>query len=790
MNSIIHQLKLMMLLQVTDAPEIHSNGFHIKFDILEGQIGFVLPTLVPACNIDLYCKLASGDNIPLDHRTWNTCIILPFKSKLSERNALNSVITKFSDLHPSLLLFLHRLKCIKFRNMLDDSLITMRKEDLGDGLVRVAHGEDRMTWLVVSEKLQANFIRHDVQLTEISLAFTLKESEGGYYIPSLEQQPVFAFLPLRTYGLKFILQGDFTLPSSREEVEWDSPWNQWLLSEFPGLFVKAEESFCALPCFRGNRGRAVSAYMSFVPLIGEVHGFFSCLPRMIITKLRMSSCLLLEGENGEWVPPCKALRGWDVKARKLLPNSLLRDHLGLGFLDKDIFLSDQLARALGVEEYGLKTLVHVISTLSQKKNGVESMGLDWLFDWLNALYFMSIQSSSGQTSENSKIESDLMRDLQKIAFIPLSDGTFSSLTEGAIWLCTNTMNSGGNGEYGSEAFPNIYCKLRTVNPSLFSSLDMDLVDNVMKILQKIGVQQLSAHEIIRVHIMPTLSDERNKNEDHDLMVEYICFVMIHLQSNCLSCRIERGSIISELRNNALILTNYGFKRPVEVPIHFSEEYGNPVKMKRLINAEDIRWHEVDKSYLSHPMNESLLDGLKDWRDFFLELGITDFVQAAQIERSSTDVSHRILEVRPRPMHLIGPGSVGKDWESNELVNLLSVLSKGGNPEGCKYLLYILDLHWDRLYSDKVEGYLYLTSSRENPLIFKSSFLNSLCDTQWVVSSMDDELHCPSDLFHDCDSVHSVLGPSAPYAVPQVTRCVYSSCNMTSTPIFGNIFNFT
>ncbi|KAK4752416.1 hypothetical protein SAY87_021214 [Trapa incisa] len=774
--------------RVTDAPEIHSNGFHIKFDISEGQIGFVLPTLIPTCNIDLYCKLTSTDNILVDHGSWNTCIRLPFKSTLSERNALSNVITKFSDLHPSLLLFLNRLKCIKFRNMLDDSLITMRKEDLGDGLVRVSHGENRTTWLVVSEKLQGNFIRHDVQLTEISLAFTLKESDGGVYVPSLEQQPVFAFLPLRTYGLKFILQGDFTLPSSREEVECDSPWNQWLLSEFPGLFVKAEECFCALPCFKGNRGRAVSAYMSFIPLIGEVHGFFSCLPRMIITKLRMSNCLLLEGENGEWVPPCKALRGWNEEAYKLLPNSLLHNHLGLGFLHKDIFLSDQLARALGVEEYGLKTLIQVICTLSEKKNGVESMGLSWLFDWLSALYSMSVQSSSGQTLENSTNKTSLIRNLQKIAFIPLSDGTFSSLAEGTIWLYTNSLDSGINGEYGSEIFPNIYCKLRIVSPLLFSSIDMHLNDNVMKILQKIGVQQLSAHEIIRVHILPVLSEERNKYQDLNLMVEYICFVMIHLQSSCPSCRIEREHIISELRNNALILTNYGFKRPIQVPIHFSEEYGNPIKVKRLANPEYIRWHEVDNCYLSHPMNASLLNSLKDWRNFFEELGITDFVQAAEVERNYSDISHRIPEIRPMHIHLFGPGSVGRDWESNELVCLLSLLSKGGNPEGCKYLLGILDFHWDKLYSDKVEGCLYLTSSKENPLIFKSSFLSSLCNNRWIVSSMDDELHYPADLFHDCDSVRAVLGPSAPYAVPQVTNVkLLSNIGIKTTVTLNDVF---
>lgn len=44
-------------MQVTDAPEIHSNGFHIKFDLGQGQIGFVLPTILPPFDTEALKKL-------------------------------------------------------------------------------------------------------------------------------------------------------------------------------------------------------------------------------------------------------------------------------------------------------------------------------------------------------------------------------------------------------------------------------------------------------------------------------------------------------------------------------------------------------------------------------------------------------------------------------------------------------------------------------------------------------------------------------------------------------------
>ena len=65
------------------------------------------------------------------------------------------------------------------------------------------------------------------------------------------------------------------------------------------------------------------------------------------------------------------------------------------------------------------------------------------------------------------------------------------------------------------------------------------------------------------------------------------------------------------------------------------------------------------------------------------------------------------------------------------------------------------------------GYCNINSGRDSKP-FKSSFMSSICDVQWVVSSMDDELHYPKDLFYDCEAVHSILGASAPYAVPKVS----------------------
>ncbi|XP_071735691.1 protein NO VEIN-like [Rutidosis leptorrhynchoides] len=729
--------------RVTDAPEIHSNGFHIKFDISDGQIGFVLPTVVKPCDIGSFSKLVSVDNDPVDEKHWNTCIVLPFNSKKNESFSIENLISMFSDLHPSLLLFLHRLECIKLRNLLNDSLVIMKKEVIGNGIVNVSLGNKKMTWFVKSVKLKADHIRHDVKSTEISMALMLEETNNGSYISKLDHQPVFAFLPLRIYGLKFIIQADFILPSSREEVDGDSPWNQWLLSEFPDLFVSAELAFCNLPCFKENPAKGVSVFLSFVPLVGEVHGFFSSLPRMIISKLRTSNCLLLEGETNDWVPPCKVLRNWTQETRSLLPDSLIKEHLGVGYLNKDTVLTDSLARALGIEECGPKILLQIMTSLCG--NGLlKSMGLNWLSSWLKVMYLMLVNGT----------QADVISSLKQLPFIPVLDGNYASINDGAIWLHTDS-------KHGLEGFSKLYPKLRIVTPALYNDASEN---NVTQMLYKVGVQRLSAHEVLKVHILPGISDEKTMADNADLMIEYLCFVMFHLESSCPECLIEKESILLQLRNNAFISTNYGYKRLVDTPLHFGKEFGNQINMSKLVSGPDMKWFEIDASYLKHPVYKSSSGVKLKWRKFLQELGVTDFVQIVEVEKCIDDISYTDLKNMMLDGECITSGSVVKDYCSQELMDLLSHVSSNGDREKGKYLLEVLDALWDDYFSNKIKGF-WSFNGQIKP--FKSYVLRILDSVRWLASSMDNQLHFSKDLFYNCETVRVIFGDNAPYAIPKV-----------------------
>ncbi|XP_044946062.1 protein NO VEIN-like isoform X3 [Hordeum vulgare subsp. vulgare] len=756
--------------RVTDAPEIHSNGFHVKFDITEGQIGFILPTAIPPFDTNPLSRILSSEDSYVACSSWNTCILLPFGSNFRESTDMCSVVSMFSDLDPSLLLFLHRLKCIKLKNMLSEKFLVMRRKSLADGIVKISHGNETVSWLVVTKKLQGSLVRHGVCSTEIAMAFCLQETEDGEYEPNLKQQPVFAFLPLRNYGLKFILQGDFVLPSSREEVDADSAWNQWLLSEFPSLFVSTQESFCALPCFRNCAGKAVTALMSFVPLPGEVRGFFSQLPHLILSKLRLTRCMVLEGSSLQWVHPCNTLRGWDEQARMLLPDTILHEHLHLGYLSKDVTVSDTLSRALGIHEYGPKVLTDVMSSICQTDGCIESLGLEWLCAWFVTLHSALLSHSSRDLPFRTNFESDTLCSLRKMKCIPLSDGSFSCIADGPIWLNCDLLDSLPGSKISMQSFPVLYSSLRIVSPHILSmscknsyivkeTRTSDLID----ILLKVGVLKLSGHDIIKNHILVSLSNTTDANPEEKMMTEYMSFIMLHLRAPCISCNPEKEEIVSELRKMPVLLTNNGYKCPADVPIHFSKHYGNSVDIGKLLLNVDMAWIELDTCYLTHHSSASLQFKLQSWRQFFEQLGVTDFVQVMEVEKNIFEADD-FQNGTPFQGGIPGTPCIVYDWESPELTTMLSTLTSKNLRENCIYLLKVLDKYWNDYYSTKSRSLTNATDCGEKRKV-DSSFMKCLRNFKWIASSMDEDLHCARDLFCDLKNVRSLLGSVAPYAKP-------------------------
>ena len=589
-----------------------------------------------------------------------------------------------------------------------------------------------------------------------------------------------------------MFQSDYILPSSREEVDSDSAWNQWLRSEIPEVFVKAAETFKSLPSL-GSRGAAVSNYLKFVPLEGEVLGFFSALPRLIHVRLQATPCLPVEGISSGWSFPCVILSGWNESVRKLIPDPLLKEHLGLQYLDKEVEMSDPLARSLGVQKYGSKTLLAFMKSLLQKSNRMDGMELEWVRDWLVALHDCLLSEQQVSKFANDSVnESSLIKEFQALKFIPLAGGLFTAIEDGPVWFANHPAELNDGANKSLVCFPLLYAELRTVHPALFHTSgvsegdfadDPNLSGKVVSMLHQLGVRPMSVHHVLRSHVLPAMADENCLARDTALLVQYLGYAKWHLGSGCNQCTTDRPLIVKELKQNAVISTNNGiFRAGSGERIHFGKSTGSPFDAQEVLVGCSMKWNEVDESYLHLPLPGQVSPNFESWRKFLGDLGVTDFVQVFPVKKTVTDKAASLWKEENWEGVNEDTCCVLEDWECPELVELISTVCALPKKSGLELpkkakrfyvILSILDKLWLNEYASCWRA-TYRTSEEKKDAKHGSTFASWVLhvrNLEWVKSSLDSRFHTPASLFQRSESVSNILGNHAAYARTQVCSLV-------------------
>ncbi|THD27268.1 hypothetical protein D915_001883 [Fasciola hepatica] len=264
---------------VTDAPEVHSNGFHLRFhrqsrESTRGpssaETGPVSQLIPEWCNSSEpgSSQQSSGWPLPCPVPSWcTTLLVLPLTAKWNSPGLqLSSVIQLTREtLVPSVMLFLRRLRCLKFscssESITSDAsdfrktllCLTRHSEQLSgnnkDHVTEVisviekewnhAKPKNQETttvhrWFCFRELVRADESRgfgYTPRNTEISIAVSLTDPEP------MPKCSIFAYLPVRESAFSFFINADFDLTSSREDVDGTSAWNQWLVGQVPNVFA-------------------------------------------------------------------------------------------------------------------------------------------------------------------------------------------------------------------------------------------------------------------------------------------------------------------------------------------------------------------------------------------------------------------------------------------------------------------------------------------------------------------------------------------------------------------------
>ncbi|XP_053402751.1 uncharacterized protein LOC123550539 [Mercenaria mercenaria] len=592
--------------RITDAPEVHSNGYHIRFDVNSGPMGYILPHWV-----------AEEERISQDE--WMTHIILRLKPDM--RVQTRTLAARFNDIHPSLLLFLHRLREITIENKVEKSVQTMRRRDVGDNVIEIQHRHGCERWLVIKKMLDARKISMqaksgaDVESTEIALAFPLKQQGQTIALKAMPpKQPVFAFLPLRSYGFRFIIQGDFDVPSSREDVDRDSPWNQWLRNEIHVAFFEALEVFKTHPEF--NSMEAVCTFLQFVPMEDEVLDFFKPVASDILKKLRAKPCVPTQPNSQgvvSWKIPSQTVRVRDPLVRSVITADQLQTHLNLFYLHSDVaaMLNPTLTSCLGIETLTSDHLFQLGKAL------VVNMGTHYtkeediilIAKWMACMY---------RSLDEFHQDDMILKNLKCSRILPLVNGELVALQDKTVFYPIEDASSQKNKK--NDTLNLIQQDINSLHPLLLNTDDDEVNSQVHKLLLRIGIKQLSPFDVINHHIIPVMKSDIWQTKSNEMLVAYLIYIKEQTEKQNSVCNIE------EIKDVAMVKTDQGFKNPTREPVHFPPKYGNSVKLQEKFSGYD--WTLLHDCYLPEICSQPMI---VSWMEFFKKLGVEEFLSIRQTE---------------------------------------------------------------------------------------------------------------------------------------------------------------
>ena len=635
---------------MSKTPRVHSRHYHLQFDItVDSALGYVCPTPAAA---------PAG----WDAAHGGTSIVLPLVTDAgAQGKKLRELEVAVGELQPTLLLFLHQLRRLVI-SASDGSVSVLRRAsdptdphvvvlemshyrsggDGGGGRSVAGQSDPAPSrverFLVAKRMLQpraAGIHRLDIERTVLTLAFPLPaadatafgESAGPAVAAELPALDVFAFLPLRSYGLSFVVQADWEIPPSRESVDASSAWNQWLLSEAPPLFLEAAEELLRRAgdaADGAERARLANHLYQLVPL--HATEFFKPLAAACCQLLRRCACVPVR--DGAFCEPRQAVLATASMNAAMAPDDLVTDStngliraIGLQYAHGAVRMPPALVRELGVRSLDASLLTELLESLAPRwAAGVEAVDVAWL-----AWAFQEI----GRDAQHVH----MLPTLRQLHVLPLADGSLGCAAgaEPVYELPTQLQHS--------ALSPTALVGLRMLQPAFLAASSRD----ALCLLGLLGVQRITADALLSDHLLPALT------ADATPPAELPALLALARQLTAL-CRTQRCKNLPKLLCDArarLLASDGGVWRLGEtLQLHLPPSLGTSSLFVPV--PPPPAWLVLSELYAE--MKAS----------FLIELGVHDFPAVV-------------------------PGEAADDWASPALEALLSTLCAAGDRKRLRHL---------------------------------------------------------------------------------------------------------
>ncbi len=717
---------------ITKDPYIYSNGFSFKFHYEEKEpLTLIMPIWV--------------EKSPEFVERGCTNIVLPFV-KEREREVLNQL----KGISPSLLLFLKKLKKIEFVNQLTGENKSFKRIERGDKFLILEDKGNEQMWEVVRKEMKIpenlkEYLKRQIgkdagiDTTEVILAFPLKEDGSP---DASREQYVFAFLPVRKYGFRFIIQADFILSANREDIIKDNEWNEWLRDSIVKVFLDAVNEF------KEDEKLRYSFY-NYLPLDNEIKDeFFLPVLKQIYKKLQKKKCVLTEA--GKWKRPSEVLVG-DEGIRKIVTNEDLQKFLGKEYLSEKVKAKKPILHELGVRDFSIDDLIGILGNTEWVKKQSN--------EWFARLY---------RYLSNKKLSEEQLERLKNLDIIKLENEELTSVNEGVIFFPLE--------EKVVYGFENELRVIKKDSIDAISKYEKEGRDKILEFLKKLGLKQADSYEIIENHILPVYGGEDWKQKDSRTLMGYIRYIKDNidkykresdgrLNANKASGETKKDSL-ERLKKSLLIRTDRGtYEHPENT--YLPKTYGNENDLEELFEEIDVSF--VNSCYLEQDIRQindeiaelkNRKEKIREWKEFLLKLGVHE---VPKVEYYEGEISYNDKYPTREEREYSTWGHKVKDWRLSE--EFMEVLDEE-DANKMEILSKILDRYWEAKYSKYLKmdyQWFYYYEKRKS---LPSSFIRELKEKIRLPTTQN-TLAKPSGVFLDKPEIRELLGDTVPYLAVKI-----------------------
>jgi hypothetical protein len=563
---------------VSNAPEIHSNGFHFRFDRTNkgDLLGYVVPH---------WCKPTK------EAKSNATTIILPAADDFEYSQET------LEGLDARILLFLSKIRRITLHR--DDETVTYQRRDeetlsylstLRERPKTEPQNEERH-FVRVSVKFKMDNVldekRPDAPLSSVVLAFPVDRK--GVASPEPSSQ-VFAFLPIRQVGIKFSIQADFILSSSREDILTDRAWNKYLRDAIAVAFKIAVATF-------KKTDELAYSFLKFLPADGEISDpFFRPILAGIIAQLTQTECLPSAG--GQWKRPSD-LRIADKCFRDLFPSTVATELFGFDYVDHRVQGGNELLRRLGVKDV---TVGDHLNVFKMHGTWLKQQPLDWKARFYAMLADLDIQ--------------EFTAGLVSLPCIPTNRGDLAVPALTSVFYPLSR-----NQKYGFEN------ELVIIDNELLDQAQQHS-ERVKDFFATLKVKSDEPYDLVTSHILPKHQGESWRMSGHKALLGHLRYVKDKLKEY-LDGAVKAGKTEAQafqaLRDGMWFGTKHKekdgawrFNRANR--IYLGKEYKPQFCIESLLGEALAETRLVSPDYLTSKAKDLEAEA-ESWREFFRRLGL-------------------------------------------------------------------------------------------------------------------------------------------------------------------------